>query len=115
MARIKILDDPSGHIMVSFPYDSLLVEKFKTINGRRWHSAEKYWSFPNTDGTLQKILKVFEGEELHIDPALTPPSPLNLRGELAFEDLRRELVSRKYNKDLIRHAGKTHPKSKIRT
>jgi len=41
----------------------------------------KNWSFPVTDGTLQKILKVFNGEELHIDPVLTPPSPLNLRGE----------------------------------
>jgi len=120
MARIHIINDPSGRIIVSFPYDPLLVEKVKIIDGRRWHPAEKHWSFPNTDGTLQKILKVFEGEELHIDPALTPPSPLNLRGErgeLAFENLRKELVSRKYsyktikgylyyNKDFINHVRK---------
>ena len=46
MARIHILNDPSGRIIVSFPYDPLLVSKVKTIEGRRWHPAEKHWSFP---------------------------------------------------------------------
>ena len=48
MARIQISNDPSGRIIVSFPYDPLLVEKAKSIDGRRWHPAEKHWSFPNT-------------------------------------------------------------------
>ena len=58
MARIHISNDPSGQIVVSFPYDLLLVEKIKTIDGRRWHPSEKYWmehffesapwSFPTT-------------------------------------------------------------------
>ncbi|PIU67835.1 MAG: integrase [Armatimonadetes bacterium CG07_land_8_20_14_0_80_40_9] len=46
------------------------------------------------------ILKVFEREKIHIDPALQSkkiPSPLVGEGEGAFEDLRRELVSRKYS------------------
>jgi integrase/recombinase XerD len=43
MARIQISNHPSGHIIVSFPYDLLLVEKVKSINGRRWHPAEKHW------------------------------------------------------------------------
>lgn len=59
-------------------------------------------------------MKVFEGEEIHIDPALTPPPPLKLRGERgellngelrlsqAFEDLRRELVSRKYSYQTVK-------------
>ena len=47
MARIKISNDPSGRITVSFPYDPLLVEKIKSIDGRRWDPAEKHWSFPN--------------------------------------------------------------------
>jgi len=62
--------DSLGQITVFFPYDSLLVQKVKTIDGRKWHPKEKYWSFPNSDGTLEKILKVFEGEEIQIDPAL---------------------------------------------
>lgn len=52
MARIQISKDPSCHIIVSFPYDHLLVEKVKSIDGRRWHPAEKYWSFPNENGIL---------------------------------------------------------------
>jgi hypothetical protein len=48
----------------------LLVGKVKTIPGHRWHPDKKYWSFPNTNGTLEKILKAFEGEKIHIDPAI---------------------------------------------
>jgi hypothetical protein len=57
MASIYISNGPSGHIIVSFPYDPLLVARVKTIDGRRWHLAEKYWSLPNAVGTLEKILK----------------------------------------------------------
>jgi len=70
MARIQVSNDPSGRIIVSFPYDPLLVSKIKTIEGRRWHPAEKHWSFHKLDGMLKKILKVFEGEEIHLDSAL---------------------------------------------
>ena len=45
MARIQVSKDPSGHIIVSFPYDPLLVEKVKAIEGRRWHPTGKHWSF----------------------------------------------------------------------
>ncbi len=51
--------------MITFHYDPQFVTKVKTIDGRRWHKDKKYWSFPDTDGTLKKILKVFEGEEIH--------------------------------------------------
>lgn len=115
---ITVRKDDSDRIMVSFPYDSQLVEKVRTIEGCKWHKDEKYWSFPNTDGTLEKILEVFKGEEIHIDPILKSatskvkkipsplagdpstsiPSPLVGEGEgYNFEDLRRELVSRKYS------------------
>jgi hypothetical protein len=47
MARINVSKDPSGRMMVSFPYDALLVAKVKTIEGRRWHPAEKLWSLQN--------------------------------------------------------------------
>jgi hypothetical protein len=57
-------------ITVSFRYDPQRVEKVKTSDGRKWHKDEKYWSFPKTDGTIEKILEVFEGEEIHLDPAL---------------------------------------------
>ena len=108
MARIQISNDPSGRIIVSFPYDPLLVAKVKTVEGRRWHPIEKYWSFPKTDGMLEKILEVFRDEKIHLDPDLKTSTskgkdtPSLLVGEgqgegYNFEDLRRELASRKYS------------------
>jgi hypothetical protein len=45
MARIQASKDLSGRIIVSFPCVPLLVEKIKSIDGRRWHPSEKHWSF----------------------------------------------------------------------
>jgi integrase/recombinase XerD len=97
---VTVSKNDSGRITVAFRYNPQFIERVRTIEGRKWHKDEKYWSFPDKDGTLERILEVFKGEEIHLDPALTPPSPLKLRGErgeLAFEDLRKELVSRKYS------------------
>jgi len=38
-------EDPSGPIIVSFPYNTLLVSKAKPIEGRRWHPLEKFGFF----------------------------------------------------------------------
>lgn len=111
--------------MVSFPYASQLVEKVKTIDGRKWHKNKKYWSFPNTNGTFEKILKAFEGEKIHIDLALqtqlsTPVIAMpkhRQKQSQQFEDLRRELLSKKYsyktvkgyiyyNRDFLNFTGK---------
>ena len=116
MARIHISKDPSGRIIVCFPYNPLLVERVEGIDGRRWHPVEKHWSFPELDGILETILKVFGGEDVQEDrilrtassKATDTPSPLVGEGQsfprtryggegYNFEDLRRELVSRKYS------------------
>ncbi len=105
MAGIRISKNSPNGIVVSFPYDPQLVEKVKTIEGRKWHKDEKYWSFPYSNGTLEKIIEVFKGEELHIDPALLTKNislPLRREGEGDFEDLRRELLSRKYSYKTIK-------------
>ena len=71
--------DDSGIITVSFLYDPRLVAKVKTIEGRKWHKDKKYWGFPNSEGILEKILKVFE-EENRLDPVLKGTVPdLRLR------------------------------------
>ena len=100
---------------MAFRYSPEFVEKIKTIPNHRWHPAEKYWGFLNRNGTLEKILKTFEGEEIQIDPSLqtqlphpitasTTTPPLSLRGTKSrgnlsqnFDDLKRELLSRKYS------------------
>jgi hypothetical protein len=55
MDRIYISNDPSGRIIVSFPYDPILVSKVKSIDGRRWHPEEKHYSFPKSNGLLEKM------------------------------------------------------------
>ncbi len=57
--EITVNKDNSGQITVSFSYKTHLVQKVKTIEGHRWHPTEKYWSFLDSNGTLEKILKVF--------------------------------------------------------
>lgn len=115
MVKIQISNDPSGRIIVSFPYDPLLIQKVKSIDGRRWHPLEKHWSFPSSKGTLEKILELFGDKEVQIDPALKTdtsklkdaPSPLVGEGKgegYHFEDLRKELVSRKYSYKTIKGA-----------
>jgi hypothetical protein len=47
-----------------------LLKRSKPLMAVNGIKDDKYWSFPNTDGTLEKILKVLEGEEIQIDPAL---------------------------------------------
>jgi hypothetical protein len=109
---VNVSKDDSGRITVSFQYDPQLVATVKTIEGRKWHKDKRYWSFPDTDGTLEKILEIFKDEEIHIDPTLqakpsisfkAPPSPVIARPEGPkqsphnFEDLRKELISRKYS------------------
>jgi hypothetical protein len=107
MTEVQISKDISGKITVSFPYNPQLVQKVKTIPGRRWHPAEKYGGFPDTNGTLERIKKVFNGEETKVDPALEGKSfnlPVSnnksreMKAEQTwFEDLRKELISRKYS------------------
>ena len=123
-AEIKIQDGKSDTIKVSFPYNPIFVSRVKTIKGRRWHPEGRYWTFPNSDGTLAKILKAFEGENVYIDPDLQAkkiPSPLVGEGKAGFEDLRRELLSRKYsyktvkayiyfNRDFLEFTGKNPDK-----
>jgi len=119
---VNITKDDAG-IVVTFPYSLLLVEKIKTIPCHKWHPDKKYWSFPNSNGTLEKILEVFEGEKIYIDSSLKPQlnryviardkvpyqsHTENCHSEPVseshsshspiynFEDLRKELVSRKY-------------------
>ena len=119
MARIRISNDPSGRIIASFPYNPVFVWKIKTIEGRRWHPAEKHWSFPNTDGKLGKILKLFEGEEVHISPELSHQITSNNRyptqvfPQHNFEDLEKELtLVSEITLETLRHYWREHKPEK---
>ncbi len=118
---IKIFVADGGVIKVVFPYNPTFIGKIKAISGRKWYPEGKYWSFPNTNGTLEKILKVFEGQEINLEPALqnviardkvVPAKaekqsqvkiPPFVKGDTGgFETLRRELLLRKYSHKTVK-------------
>ena len=129
--EIRIQKGTLGEITVTFFYNEAFVQRVKSITGHRWHPEGKYWSFPDANGTLEKILKVFEGEKIYVNPTLIPsslvaeghtiiPSPLvgKGKGEGNVEALRRELLFRKYshktvkiyihyNRDFLNFSGKS--------
>jgi len=92
---IRIENGNNGRIIVKFPYNPAYIKKIKTIKGYKWHPEERYWSFQPNDGIVEKLVSAFDGESIDIDPSLQ-----SSRGEL--EDLRRELVSRKYSTKTIK-------------
>ena len=51
---VKISEDTSGRITVDFPYNPVYIEKVKAIKGYKWHLKEKHWSFPYSDGVIDR-------------------------------------------------------------
>ena len=98
---IKISRDVENRITVSFPYNPDYIAKIKTMQGYRWHPEEKYWSLPLDNGILDRFASLFEDERLEIDHFLQ-----TLREKAKpmrdFEDLKRDLVSRKYSPKTIK-------------
>jgi integrase/recombinase XerD len=61
---ITILNGPPGELIVKFAYDQDLVDKIRTITGRRWDQKNKIWLIPNRDKVLQQFQEVFEGNPI---------------------------------------------------
>lgn len=79
---------PRGkQIVVTFPYDAALVAKVKSVPGHRWNPEGKYWYFPKSKEVQEQLRAVF-GEEL------TP--------EWDFQELKRELLTRKYSHKTVK-------------
>jgi len=47
MTRVTLRTDGKGCITVAFPYDPGLVQKIKTVKGRRWHPEGRHWTVPH--------------------------------------------------------------------
>ena len=90
-------------------------------------SCRKHWSFPDSNDTLARILEVFEEEKILLDPVLRAKLSKHVIARRSvrptkqpphnFEDLKRELISRKYsyrtvkgylfyNRELVSFIGK---------
>lgn len=110
---IQVLKQNENAIKVIFPFNPELVMKIKSISGRKWNPDGKYWIVPNTPDILNRLLKIFENENIHIDPELWCDQK-----KYDFPDLMKQLTARKYspktqkaylhhNKALITFAGKS--------
>lgn len=75
-------------ILVGFPYNPDYIAKIKTVKGYKWHPKEKYWSIPYSE--MERFLSLFNREKLDIDPSVW------------VEELKRELVARRYSPRTIK-------------
>ena len=68
---IKIGKDAANRMTGSFQYNPDYISKIKSIKGYRWHPEEKYWSLPSDSGIMDRLVSLFEGKKLDIDPFST--------------------------------------------
>jgi site-specific recombinase XerD len=89
----------TANIKITFPYDPPRRAKIKAIEGSRWHPAKRCWSVPHSDGMVEKVLLIFNGEKVDIDPSL-----LTTKGRVVtnFEDLRKEFSRREYSQRTVK-------------
>ncbi|MDA8234255.1 MAG: site-specific integrase, partial [Clostridia bacterium] len=66
MSRIFIEKGDLENVILRVPYDQALLEKVRTIKGRRWHSCEKYWTIPWTEEIVQQLVNLFKLEPVKI-------------------------------------------------
>jgi len=68
---VNITKDDAG-IVVTFPYNPLLVEKIKTIPYHRWHPEKKFWSFPKRSCSQQKNRDLYSSQHTDHSPNKKP-------------------------------------------
>lgn len=108
----------------SSAYNPTYIKKLKEIKGHRWNPEQKCWVFPHADNVIKRLLDIFKGEAIWVEPSLKqvgqtfPQDAVHkFVKESLFEDLRIEMVSRKYspktikayihyNKDFLKLTGK---------
>lgn len=73
---IEIRPGPEGRLIVKLPYDPALVRRIRGIAGRTWHPGEKHWTVPRRPGTVGRLLELFEGEAVVLDPGLGGAGPV---------------------------------------
>ncbi len=67
---IQIKPGEAGRLIVHLPYSRERVAKIKTVDSRRWHAKEKYWSVPHNDVIFHQLLTLFAGEAVEVEPSL---------------------------------------------
>ena len=94
MAAIQIRPGDDGRLIVTFSYTPQRVEKIKTIAGWWWHPEERHWTVPSTAETVERLVALFKGEHIEVDPALQRDGETSQRILAAVEE---ELTLRRYS------------------
>ncbi|SFM96188.1 phage integrase N-terminal SAM-like domain-containing protein [Thermodesulforhabdus norvegica] len=101
---VKIELGRNNKVIIRLPYNQELINKLKTISGRRWNPKEKYWEVPYDENLISKLQALF-GENLVVDPYfyLMP-----LQKELLIRKYSKRTIKSymKYNRDFLLFAGK---------
>ncbi len=72
---IRVRLGSAGRLIVLFRYRVDRVAKIKSVAGRRWHPEENCWTVPHTEGAVARLLALFAGEPVQIEPSLRPAGP----------------------------------------
>ena len=70
---IYISSQGNGYLKVHLPYTPDRVLKIKSIPGRRWDPDIKCWTVPHTEGIVESLLILFEGERIQVERSLRNP------------------------------------------
>ena len=55
----RIIHREEKRIGIIFPFDNKIVNKVKTIEGRRWSTTKKLWHIPDNKETIEKLKILF--------------------------------------------------------
>ena len=106
---IRISPGENGHLIVHLPYTPERVAKIRSLSGRRWNPAEKFWTIPDSAENMERLHALFAGENVEFDPSLQPaPSVRQHAGALdkMEEELKLRGYGRKTCKAYLGHVGR---------
>lgn len=61
---IRVEAGEPGRLIVRLPYTTERLAKIKTVEGRRWHGPEKYWSVPDGTDAPARLSALFAGDRI---------------------------------------------------
>lgn len=67
ISAVKIEPGNNNQAIIRIPYNQELIEKIKTISGRKWNPQKKYWEVLYSEDLITKLQNLF-GENLTVDP-----------------------------------------------
>lgn len=82
MDPIRIRPGKTGRLVVLFRYHPERVAKIKTVADRRWHPEGNCWTVPHTNEAIARLLVLFAGEPVDVEPSLHPERPLGIENPL---------------------------------